>query len=160
MTKPKLPDDMAFPITVSDLREKLFNTPQSSEIEIVYSYVKPMSERRLQKTKYGKSRKSKAEQLNEIISASYQKSAISLTTPNSYLTEDSWMNTYTKHRWLLRLSAVPRTRLDVVRRLLDEEGYQRLVNWFDSTNKHSGSIGRHTLVISLQNERLIYSQSD
>jgi hypothetical protein len=160
MTKKKLPDDVAFPVSVSVLLEKLAVVPQHSEITVQYFYYKGMTARRQQKTKFGRSKRLIPQTAQEIMTASYELSAVRLTTPNAWLEDNSSMNKYTKHRWEVRLRAIPKIELETVRTLLDSEGYAKLAGWFMDANQYAGSIGSHSLVIGFDGKRLTYQQSD
>ena len=160
MTKRKLPSDMAFPITVSKLQDKLACVPQHCEIAIQYSYYKGMTDRRLQKTKFGKSHRTTKDSGREIMTARYERLAVSLGTPNSWLQENSSMDKYTKHQWALSLRAVPLADLADVRNWLEKEGYAKLVDWFGATNKYAGSVGKHSLTVSFDGSQLTYRQFD
>lgn len=160
MTKHKLPSDVAFPVKVSKLQEKLLSVPQHSEISIVCSYVKEMSPRRLEKTKYGKSNRIIKNNSLEIMKASYSLKAVSMTTPNAWLKENSWKNNFSYHRWEVVVRAVPTADLTLVRDLLEREGFARLQQWFKDTHKYSQTIGEHSLLISFDGTKLTYKQYD
>ena len=108
MSKRKLPSDVAFPISVTQLQDKLACVPQLSEIDFSYSYHKRMTDRRYQKTKFHNIKRISD---REIMSASYERSAVSLTTPHWRLREDCGMNKYTKDRWKVILMAIPLAEL-------------------------------------------------
>lgn len=119
-----------------------------------------MTDRRYQKTKFGQSHHRRKDNGREIMSASYERSAVSLTTPNLWQREDSGMNKYTKDRWKVILRAVPITELAEVRNCLDKEGYAKVIDWFIATNKYAGSIGSHNLSVWFDGAQLIYRQYD
>ncbi|MBX3073809.1 hypothetical protein KF913_07780 [Candidatus Obscuribacterales bacterium] len=162
MTKKKrrLPPDMAFPVSVSRLKEKLAGVPQLAEIKIEYSYYKGMSLRRLRKTKYGRAQKAVESTSIEILTASYVLWAIGLTNPNFCVDEDSSHNTYTNNCWSIWLRAISLDVLKDVRDLLENDGYAKLAEWFKNTNSFAGSIGNHRLAISFDGKQLIYRQHD
>jgi hypothetical protein len=94
------------------------------------------------------------------MTASYELSAIALTTPKSLLKEDSFLNKFTHHRWSIRVRAIPIEDLKAVRDLLESEGYAKLKEWFVDKNKHSGSIGKHSLLIAFTGKQLAYKYYD
>lgn len=124
--KRKLPADMAFPVSVSRLKEKLAGVPQLADIEVGYMYHKDMTVRRLRTTRFGRAHKVVESTSIEILTASYVRSAIGLTTPNFCLDEDSSRNTYTNNCWSIWLRAISVDVLKDVRDLLEDGGMQSL----------------------------------
>ena len=151
---------MAFPVSVSRLKEKLAGVPQLADVEVRYTYHKDMTVRRLRTTRFGRAHKVVASTSIKILTASYVRSAIGLTTPNFCLDEDSSRNTYTNNCWSIWLRAISVDVLKDVRDLLEDGGYAKLVDWFKNTNAHAGSIGKHVLTISFDGKHLIYRNSD
>lgn len=158
MSKAGLPNHLAFPVSIGQLRENLGNIPQQEDIVVDYRYYRPMTERRSQKIKGG-SRKYR-DTSGDIIVARYQLSAISLTTPNFILRSENGLNTYTKPKWSVVLSPVSLDDLSLVRAELEREAYQKLRNWFIDTNKYAGRIGDHSLSVEFDGRQLCYHQKD
>jgi len=158
--KDKLPSNLAFPVSAAILQEKLASVPQKAEVSVCYSIYKTMTARRQQKTKFGKSHRTIKDDSRNIIEATYKRSDVYLTTPNAWLQEQSFMNTYTRDQWKLSIHALPLSDLAALRKCLEEEGYAKITTWFVDTNKYSGSIGSYGLIIAFDGGKLTYRQFD
>jgi hypothetical protein len=158
MSKTGLPSDMAFPVAAGKLMEKLGNVPQKAEIDVSYLYYKPMTARRRQKTKGGS--KPFRDSSRDIVVASFELKAVSLTTPNSWLEMEGGLNKYTKPKWSIILRPAPVKDLSLIREHMDCEGYHKIRNWLAEANKYAGSIGNHSLAVEFDGTRLNYHQHD
>lgn len=152
--KDKLPRDRAYPVSASVLQEKLSNVPQKSEVSVSYSYYKPMTASRWQRTKAARLGHTRRLTSRDIIEANYFRRTPSLFISKAQMAED-W---FTKSQWTLTVRSCSVNDLKVIRALLDEEGFARIEHWFTETNKHAGSYGSHTLVVAFDGEALTYQR--
>jgi hypothetical protein len=156
----KLPSNMAYPVSLVAMREKLAKVPQSAEIVVDYRYTKTLTERRFQKTKMAKSNRTFRDSSHDIIEARFSRSQMLIGTLKTRQQDGDPLDSSSNCTWTLTIRAVPTDDLALIRSCLEEDGYANIANWFVETFKPAPSIGRHTLVVSLDGRNLKYERWD